>query len=254
MFDFRYHALSLVAVFLALGIGIVLGVTVGDSLVSDADRNLRDSLRDDVTEAREEVRSEQELGSKREEVIEELAPAVGAARLRGRRFALAGLSELPPGVENAVEEAIESGGGRLARRLELPTPDMAGRLRAARRRGARIAVRRLSAFDGVVVYQDPPAEDEADDDRALREAFGEGVLRRLRDRTVGVELLETDPSQVAWYQDQGLASVDNADTGAGRLALVLLLEQAAVAGVTKEPPEGSYGYKDSADRVVPDLQ
>jgi copper transport outer membrane protein MctB len=40
--DFRYHALSLVAVFLALGIGIVLGVTVGDSLVSEADQNLRD--------------------------------------------------------------------------------------------------------------------------------------------------------------------------------------------------------------------
>jgi len=50
--DFRYHALSLVAVFLALGIGIVLGVTIGDSLVSDADQNLRDSLRDDVTGAR----------------------------------------------------------------------------------------------------------------------------------------------------------------------------------------------------------
>ena len=28
MLDFRYHALSLVAVFLALAIGIVLGVTI----------------------------------------------------------------------------------------------------------------------------------------------------------------------------------------------------------------------------------
>ena len=36
MFDFRYHALSLVAVFLALAIGILLGATIGDSLVSDA--------------------------------------------------------------------------------------------------------------------------------------------------------------------------------------------------------------------------
>ena len=38
MLDFRYHALSLVAVFLALAIGIVLGVTIGDSLVSEADQ------------------------------------------------------------------------------------------------------------------------------------------------------------------------------------------------------------------------
>ena len=39
MLDFRYHALSLVAVFLALAIGIVLGVTIGDSLLSDAERS-----------------------------------------------------------------------------------------------------------------------------------------------------------------------------------------------------------------------
>ena len=51
MLDFRYHALSLVAVFLALAIGIVLGVTIGDSLVSDAERALRGNLRADVEKA-----------------------------------------------------------------------------------------------------------------------------------------------------------------------------------------------------------
>ena len=51
MLDFRYHALSLVAVFLALAIGIVLGVTVGGSLVSDAERSLRGNLRADVENA-----------------------------------------------------------------------------------------------------------------------------------------------------------------------------------------------------------
>jgi ABC-type proline/glycine betaine transport system permease subunit len=30
MFDFRYHALSLVAVFMALVIGILLGIAIGD--------------------------------------------------------------------------------------------------------------------------------------------------------------------------------------------------------------------------------
>ena len=47
MLDFRYHALSLVAVFVALMIGLLLGVAIGDrGLVSSADRNLRDSLRE----------------------------------------------------------------------------------------------------------------------------------------------------------------------------------------------------------------
>jgi Copper transport outer membrane protein, MctB len=243
--DFRYHALSLVAVFLALGIGIVLGVTVGDSLVSEADQNLRDSLRDDLTDAREDVRSEQELGSSRDDVIEEAAPAVAEGRLLGYRVALLSFGELPAEVADSVDEAVEMGGGTLVRTVELTPPDeLVGRARALRRRGARTVRRRVSGFDRIVVYREPPPEDEADEEREAREALAEGALRRLR-RPVGVEALETDPSQVGWYEDEEIASVDNADTSAGRLALVVLL-----AGGR---PEGSFGYKDSAESALPDL-
>jgi hypothetical protein len=252
--DFRYHALSLVAVFLALGIGIVLGVTVGDSLVSDADRNLRESLRDDVTEAREQVRDEQSLGTRREEAIDAAVPEVAEGRLRGRRVALIAFGDLPADVQDSVDEAVELGGGRLVRKVELPPPDeLAGGVRAVSRRGARTAARRLRAFNAVVVYRDPPDDDEADEDREAREALAEIVLRRLRDSTVGVETLGTDPSQVGWYEDELGVSVDNVDVGAGKLALVLLLQQAAVGRVTGERPEGSYGYKESSDRALPDL-
>lgn len=280
MVDFRYHALSLVAVFLALGIGIVLGVTVGDSLVSDADRNLRDSLRGDVEDAREEVRDQQVLGERRDDVIEETAPEVADGRLRGRRIALIAFGELPGAVADGVEEAVELGGGRLARTAVLAPPDdtpEGGPERQARL-GARIArlierggaaarglraeqPRRFSGnyrgrVDAVVVYRHPPLEPEDDEDASaleLREAFEDGLFESLRDNVVGVEALETDPSQVGWYDDQVVASVDNADVAAGRLALVLLLEQAALADVTDERPEGTFGYKDSADRALPDL-
>ena len=51
MFDFRYHALSLVAVFLALVIGLLLGVAIGDKgLVSGDAQDVRGSLRRDRTE------------------------------------------------------------------------------------------------------------------------------------------------------------------------------------------------------------
>jgi len=244
--DFRYHALSLVAVFLALGIGIVLGVTVGDSLVSEADQNLRDSLRDDVTDAREDVRNEQDLGSRREEVIEDTAPIVAAGEIAGLRIALVSFGEIPAEVADSVDEAADLGGGRLARTIELTPPDeLQGRVRALRRRGARIMERRQFGFDRVVIYREPPPEDEADEDRESREALLAGALETLR-RPVGVETLGTDPSQVSWYEDEGIASVDNVDIPAGQLALVLLL-----AGGR---PEGSYGYKDTADRALPDLQ
>jgi len=243
--DFRYHALSLVAVFLALGIGIVLGVTVGDSLVSEADQNLRDSLRDDVTEAREDISNEQDLGARRDQVIEETAPIVAAGQLTGYRVALLSLGELPAEVADSVDEALEMGDGALVRTVELTPPEeLGGRVRALRRRGARTVQRRLTGFDRIVVYREPPPDDEADEERDSREALAEGALRRLR-RPIGVETLDTDPSQVSWYEDEGVASVDNADTAAGRLALVILLAESR--------PEGSFGYKDSAEGALPDL-
>ena len=245
MVDFRYHALSLVAVFLALGIGIVLGVTVGDSLVSDADRNLRESLREDVTEAREEVRDEQALGSRREDVIEEAAPVVARGRLARRRVALVAFGEAPAELAESLDEAIELGGGRLARIVELEPGEQEGRPRALRRRGARVARERLRRFDRVLVYREPPPEEEADEQSESREALAEAVLSRLRN-AVGVEAAVTDPSQVGWYEEHELASVDNADTAAGRLALVLLLEE--------RRPEGSFGYKESAERALPELE
>jgi hypothetical protein len=273
MVDFRYHALSLVAVFLALGIGIVLGVTIGDSLVSDADRNLRDSLRDDVEEAREQARDEQALGERRDDVIEETAPAVAEGRLRGRRVAVVALGELPADVADSVDEAIEMGGGRLVRSAAIEPLPEAERPRAQRRWGATAtraiqsggpALRRLARstsprwfsgsargpVDAVVVYRHPPSEEESEEDAPVREALAEGVVRRLGETAIAVEALGTDPSQVGWYDDRFSASVDNIDAAAGRLALVLLLEGTALAG---DPPAGSFGYKDSAERAVPDL-
>ena len=275
MVDFRYHALSLVAVFLALGIGIVLGVTVGDSLVSEADQNLRDSLRDDVTEAREQAQSEQELGSKRDEVINETAQVVAEGRLRGIEVAVVGIEDLPGSLADSVEEAIDGSGGNVERTvvLDLPDPVRVAPARRQERVGRRIGrvIQRggrardqagqfngslAGPVDAVIVYRHPPAEPEDEDgaqELELREAFEAGLFKGLRDNVVGVEAMDTDPSQIGWYGDEVTASVDNVDLEAGRLALVLALQDVVLAEITGESPEGDYGYKDTADRALPDL-
>src|SRR3978361_965837 len=52
MFDVRYHALSLAAIFIALVVGLLLGVAIGDKeLVSSARNDVRNSLRRDVAKA-----------------------------------------------------------------------------------------------------------------------------------------------------------------------------------------------------------
>src|SRR5436190_2938905 len=113
MLDFRYHALSLVAVFLALAIGIVLGVTIGDSLLSDAERSLRSNLRSSVVNARSDsTKARSELAA-RDRMLDQIYPAMVKDRLRGERVALVSWGPLPNDVESGVREAVHRAGGRI---------------------------------------------------------------------------------------------------------------------------------------------
>src|SRR6478752_5512001 len=113
MLDFRYHALSLVAVFLALAIGIVLGVTIGDSLVSDAERSLRGNLRADVENAHADAaKARNELGG-RDRMLDQLYPGLVGTRLNGERVAVVSWGPLPNNVESGVRDAVSKAGGRL---------------------------------------------------------------------------------------------------------------------------------------------
>jgi hypothetical protein len=113
MLDFRYHALSLVAVFLALAIGIVLGVTIGDSLLSDAERALRGDLRGQVVSARAEAVTLRGELAGRDRMLDALYPTLARTRLNGERVAVVSWGPLPDGIESGVRDAIHQGGGRL---------------------------------------------------------------------------------------------------------------------------------------------
>jgi hypothetical protein len=115
VFDFRYHALSLVAVLLALAIGLLLGVAIGDEgLVSSAERDIRGSLRKDVREARAEAdRARDELEAERR-FEQQAYPAMVGGRLDGLRIAFVGLGGLREDLVDDVREAIQPAGARLA--------------------------------------------------------------------------------------------------------------------------------------------
>jgi Copper transport outer membrane protein, MctB len=122
MLDFRYHALSLVAVFLALAIGIVLGVTIGDSLLSDAEKSLRGNLRANVVSAREDAaKARLEVGS-RDRMLDQLYPSLVSSRLVGERIAVVSWGPLPDKVESGIRDAVSKGGGRLDSVAVFDTP------------------------------------------------------------------------------------------------------------------------------------
>ena len=115
MFDFRYHALSIVAVFVALLLGLLLGVAVGDKgLVSGAERDLRQNLRQDLRRAqaeRDKVRGELQGRDRFES--QQLYPLLVQGRLSNARVGLIALGSLPDRTINFVQDALKDTGGRL---------------------------------------------------------------------------------------------------------------------------------------------
>jgi hypothetical protein len=288
VFDFRYHALSLAAVLIALLVGLLLGVAIGDAgLVSSAERNLRERLRADVHDANrraDELRGTlgQELGDMRK-FEEAIYPRLVGGQLPGREIGLILLGRPSDEIARHVRDALQGTGGRVVLRAVVREPLDLGGL-AARARGTRygglnrspelvepfgvrVGVQLVSGgrlvgqvrssllrsfngalqpLNGVVVARLTPKKLPGDSARAV-DAFERGLIRGLTARnvpTVGIELTSTDPSHVSWYRDRDLPSVDNVDQVAGRAALVFTLQ----GGV-----DGAFGFKPSAEAVLPDI-
>lgn len=114
MFDFRYHALSLTAVFIALAVGLLLGVAIGDSgLVSSADRKLRASLHRDVNAAkRREQKAQTELADA-DRFQRDVYPLLVSNQLSGLSIGLVFLGDPAKDVTGDVRDALRDTGGEL---------------------------------------------------------------------------------------------------------------------------------------------
>lgn len=283
MFDFRYHAISLIAVLLSLVIGLLLGIAIGDKeLVSSEATKVREDLRAEVEEARGESRALDQALEQRDRYGSETLPLVVGNRLQGRDVAVLLLHEPAPATYEEVKSAVETAGGDVSSvaRLELPIDleriaelahggrysDLASdpeliepfgrrignQLVTGGRLLDRVAPALISSVSGelgdadavVVVRGEPPERSRpaarVEDD--LVGAILEGI--DLADAPiVGVERTDTDPSQVKWYDDQDIASVDSVDLASGRAALVFALA---------ERSDGAYGVKPSAGSLLPE--
>lgn len=114
MFDFRYHALSLTAVFVALAVGLLLGVAIGDAgLVSSADRKIRESLRSDVNKAEKRVQAAQADVAQADRFERDIYPLLVADQLSGRSVGLVFLGERQKDIDSDVRDALRDTGARI---------------------------------------------------------------------------------------------------------------------------------------------
>jgi hypothetical protein len=133
MFDYRYHALSLAAVLLALAVGVVIGVAIGDAnLVSSAKSGIVHELRSEVgSEQRQAGQLRAQLTGE-EAFTNDLYPIAVQGLLSGRNVGLVFLGSSSNRVNGLVRDAVTRAGGSLVTVVAVREPlDLAGVAREA---------------------------------------------------------------------------------------------------------------------------
>jgi hypothetical protein len=278
----RYHATSLIAVFLALAVGILIGAEFGGDALNGTRKNLENSLVGNLQDARGRVEDLNAEMGHADEFDEKVYPVLTRDRLLGKRIALVAFGSLPGEITSAVEEALGPTGAKLVgvgvvrepvdstslaeeladtRFSELATePEQLIELGTGVGRQIVIggtlpefvrgqlfshASGEFGALDGVIVVRSQP-EGMGPVQRSTANALETSMLKGITATnvpTVGVESTSTEPSSISFFQSNDLATVDDIDTTAGDLALVYALLGA----------EGNFGVKSSADRLLPDV-
>jgi hypothetical protein len=111
VFDLRYHVASLAAVFVALAVGIVIGVAIaGGGSLEETTQGIRqdqlDALRADLEEARAQADGVEEERAALEDVLQGVYPELMAGRLAGKLVALLFLGPLDGATNSAVEKTL----------------------------------------------------------------------------------------------------------------------------------------------------
>lgn len=115
MFDYRYHALSLAAVLLALAVGVLIGVAIGDSnLVSSAKSGIVANLNSEVSGARKQIGQLQEKLADEEAFAGGLYPLAVHDLLGGRSVGLVFFGESSNQIDGLVRSAVTEAGGDLS--------------------------------------------------------------------------------------------------------------------------------------------
>lgn len=282
MLDLRYHVASLSAVFIALVVGILVGVGIsGRGFVDKSERrnfeNRIAALQTKVAELTAEKALIAQEGQAAASFVQDAYPVLMHNRLTGKRIAVIVVGTTGGTTGSDVSRALADAGATTAlyRAVKEPVtlkplrsalqgtpgfrtlPDIAHELGQEWVTGGVTPIAdKVSPLvveeqrgstgkpvDGVVVIERSAPTDLA------TERFLTGLLSGLRDGgvpVIGAEEVDTEPSVVPlWREVQGMSSVDDIDTPTGKFALVLLL-----GGV----PSGNFGVKPTADATLPRIE
>jgi hypothetical protein len=111
--DFRYHLVSLISVFLALAVGIILGAGPLQGAIGETLTEQVDALRAERTDLRTELDATQTALDGDERYIEAVGTELVTGSLEGNRVAVVQLGEVPEDVTNGVLNQLDTAGANV---------------------------------------------------------------------------------------------------------------------------------------------
>lgn len=267
--DLRYHLISLISVFLALAIGILLGTAMADRGV------ISERLQAQITDVQDRFEDQQKAMAQRDNQIDKLqertaveqdlaermSQVVITDRLLNENVALVTGPWADDEAVGAVEAVLSQAGVDFTSNSLLEAPDSVeatsfettgettvpseniyeDQTREVLRGSEDVGAPRFVVFvGGGAVPEDAPSgalRVVTASERAMIETWRDAGLN-----VVGAESSTTGRSEIQLFEDIPIPSVDNADQPAGQAALVLVID---------EDLEGSYGTKSTASEIFP---
>ena len=127
MFDLRYHVASLTAVFVALVIGILVGIGLsGKGFVNDAERKNLTGRIADLQHERDVAQASLDAANRGAQALDDFAdaayPSVVPDRLQGKKVAVLFVGPVDQGVSFAVGKGVRDAGGTVVRTRSISVP------------------------------------------------------------------------------------------------------------------------------------
>lgn len=276
----RYHIASLVAVFLALTIGLLLGSMVADTgVLVKRQENIVESIRRDISKMNEENVALQADVRDLRNFQNEVLPAAVRKRLGDRRVAVISMRTGQENTVDNIRKILKTAGAQVfSFSIETGKLNFADKSLVARLGGKfeaddvqggefeslfwlRLAIEmagqqppdlinELTAMGlvkmdaGALPVNNAVVLAPNDRKAGNRDVlFIEALVKTGAVHVVGVEIGNTKPSRTAAYKLRDVATVDNVETVSGKISLVYLLENPAVTA--------HFGTKSTADKRLP---
>lgn len=119
MISFRYHIVSIVAVFLALAVGIVVGTTALNGPVTSDLRKQVNSLKGDRADLARQTKTLQNQVDNAGQFASTFGSQLVAGSLKGKSVLLIGLPGATAGMQDGIATEIAAAGAQLTGRLQL---------------------------------------------------------------------------------------------------------------------------------------